>query len=58
MVKLLNHRTYIVGGAFAALFELTWWPWVFFSFAVLVILVGLSGLLVPFVHHDCARLKT
>ncbi|KAI0881951.1 major facilitator superfamily-domain-containing protein [Annulohypoxylon maeteangense] len=38
----------IVGATFSALFELVWWPWTFFSFAIiLAILAGLVLVFVP-----------
>ena len=38
----------IVGGAFAALFALTWWPWAFFSFAiVLAIITVVAAFVIP-----------
>ncbi|EXJ85431.1 hypothetical protein A1O1_05795 [Capronia coronata CBS 617.96] len=38
----------IVGGAFAGVFALTWWPWAFFSLAItLVVIVVLASLIIP-----------
>lgn len=38
----------IVGGAFAGLFALTWWPWAFFSLAIaLVVVVGFAYFIIP-----------
>ncbi|KAH9895434.1 major facilitator superfamily domain-containing protein [Xylariomycetidae sp. FL2044] len=49
----------IVGAAFSALFDLTWWPWTFFSFAiVLAILAGLVVVVVPAVPRSRAAPKT
>lgn len=33
----------IVGAAFASLFNLTWWPWTFFSFAIALAAVVVAG---------------
>jgi MFS family permease len=49
----------IVGGAFAALFDLTWWPWTFFSFAaVLMILAFLCVVFVPSIPINRSTPKT
>ncbi|KAI1404848.1 major facilitator superfamily-domain-containing protein [Hypoxylon fuscum] len=49
----------IVGGTFAALFDLTWWPWTFFSFAiVLAILAILASIVVPPIPVTRASPKT
>lgn len=49
----------IVGGTFAALFELTWWPWSFFSFAiVLVVLALLCVVAIPTIPRTRTSPKT
>ncbi|KAI0478562.1 major facilitator superfamily domain-containing protein [Xylariaceae sp. FL0804] len=49
----------IVGATFSALFDLTWWPWTFFSFAaVLAVLAGLVVLFVPAVPRSRAPPQT
>jgi MFS family permease len=49
----------IVGGAFAALFDLTWWPWTFFSFAVfLMILALLCAVCIPSIPATRSTPKT
>ncbi|KAI2606812.1 major facilitator superfamily domain-containing protein [Hypoxylon fragiforme] len=45
----------IVGATFSALFDLVWWPWTFFSFAiVLVVLAVLVIVLVPVIPRTRA----
>lgn len=49
----------IVGGTFAALFDLAWWPWTFFSFAiVLAILSVLCAFVIPSMPSTRAPPKT
>lgn len=38
----------LIGGLFAGLFALTWWPWAFFTFAIVLALIAvLAGWVIP-----------
>jgi MFS family permease len=33
----------VLGSAFSALFNLTWWPWTYFSFAIYLVIITVGG---------------